>query len=149
MNTSHVYPKIAPLDAPENNCMRNTKLWDRIYTCLKKKSCSERSAEWQEILFSRNEEIKKTCNRSQDTWMAFLRCESTHDSSTCNIQPEKHFVKLISTPPAKKTEPSNLVLRAQDHRKNSKFKGWQWDLEVDLGEVQLGSVVPLAMFIHA
>ena len=30
-----------------------------------------------------------------------------------------------STPPAKKTEPSNLVLRAQDHKKNPKFKGWQ------------------------
>ena len=35
----------------------------------------------------------------------------------------------ISTPPAKKTEPSNLVLRAQDHKKNPKFKGWQWDLK--------------------
>ena len=34
-----------------------------------------------------------------------------------------------STPPAKKTEPSNLVLRAQDHKKNPKFKGWQWDLK--------------------
>jgi hypothetical protein len=32
---------------------------------------------------------------------------------------------LNSTPPAKKTEPSNLVLRAQDHKKNPKFKGWQ------------------------
>ena len=31
----------------------------------------------------------------------------------------------ISTPPAKKTEPSNLVLRAQDHKKNPKFIGWQ------------------------
>jgi len=36
---------------------------------------------------------------------------------------------LHSTPPAKKTEPSNLVLRAQDHKKNPKFKGWQWDLK--------------------
>ena len=40
------------------------------------------------------------------------------------------FVAVIlllknSTPPAKKTEPSNLVLRAQDHKKNPKFKGWQ------------------------
>ena len=33
--------------------------------------------------------------------------------------------KTNSTPPAKKTEPSNLVLRAQDHKKNPKFKGWQ------------------------
>ena len=32
---------------------------------------------------------------------------------------------FLSTPPAKKTEPSNLVLRAQDHKKNPKFKGWQ------------------------
>ena len=31
----------------------------------------------------------------------------------------------FSTPPAKKTELSNLVLRAQDHKKNPKFKGWQ------------------------
>ena len=37
--------------------------------------------------------------------------------------------KWVSTPPAKKTEPSNLVLRAQDHKKNPKFKGWQWDLK--------------------
>ena len=36
---------------------------------------------------------------------------------------------MLSTPPAKKTEPSNLVLRAQDHKKNPKFKGWQWDLK--------------------
>ena len=36
---------------------------------------------------------------------------------------------VYSTPPAKKTEPSNLVLRAQDHKKNPKFKGWQWDLK--------------------
>ena len=36
---------------------------------------------------------------------------------------------VISIPPAKKTEPSNLVLRAQDHKKNPKFKGWQWDLK--------------------
>ena len=34
------------------------------------------------------------------------------------------FLK-VSTPPAKKTEPSNLVLRAQDHKKNPKFKVWQ------------------------
>ena len=39
------------------------------------------------------------------------------------------FILTISTPPAKKTEPSNLVLRAQDHKKNPKFKGWQWDLK--------------------
>ena len=43
-----------------------------------------------------------------------------------------HFLwtnNRVSTPPAKKTEPSNLVLRAQDHKKNPKFKGWQWDLK--------------------
>ena len=36
-----------------------------------------------------------------------------------------HFSFRISTPPSKKTAPSNLVLRAQDHKKNPKFKGWQ------------------------
>ena len=40
----------------------------------------------------------------------------------------KHYSGLVlccSTPPAKKT----VVLRAQDHKKNPKFKGWQWDLK--------------------
>ena len=50
----------------------------------------------------------------------------------CCILKVKHYIRgpegsisYLSTPPAKKTEPSNLVLRAQDHKKNPKFKGWQ------------------------
>ena len=47
------------------------------------------------------------------------------------LEPPNQWLGLLfSTPPVKKTEPSNLVLRAQDHKKNPKSEGLQWDLRI-------------------